>query len=122
MNASTISNPMIPTGSRSSRNGGGGNGGSSTGSINSDAVRHINRKKDSKVKLLAGSSLLRFLSWESRLRRFFNSAILISVKAPPQWTTPLLASPVGAAEAVEAPTLPFPSMIRDPEIPRYPFA
>ncbi|GKU92292.1 hypothetical protein SLEP1_g6040 [Rubroshorea leprosula] len=50
MRAKNMSTAKMTMGSSSSKNGGGGNGGSINGRISNDAVRHVSRSSDSKLK------------------------------------------------------------------------
>ncbi|KAH1031697.1 hypothetical protein J1N35_043871 [Gossypium stocksii] len=53
MKAKNISTVKMAMGSSSSMKGGGGNGGSIKGRMSKDAVRHISRSRDSKLKYFA---------------------------------------------------------------------
>lgn len=50
MKAKITSRARIPIGTRSSNDGGGGNGGKINGRIRSDAVKHMSKSDDSKLK------------------------------------------------------------------------
>ncbi|KAK5771464.1 hypothetical protein PVK06_047668 [Gossypium arboreum] len=58
MKAKNISTVKMAMGSSSSMKGGGGNGGSIKGRMSKDAVRHISRSRDSKLKYFACNDFL----------------------------------------------------------------
>jgi hypothetical protein len=78
MKAKTMSNTKIPIGSRSNMKGGGGNGASTKGRINKDAVTHMSKSNDAKLKWPVVNNLLVLPCESDRLySMFFFSALVL---------------------------------------------
>ncbi|KAJ6734045.1 hypothetical protein OIU74_005776 [Salix koriyanagi] len=80
MKAKNMSNAKMPIGSRSNMKGGGGNGGSTKGRINNDAVRHMSKSNDTRLKWLALNNLLLLPCESDRLYSIFSTLVLGSVR------------------------------------------
>lgn len=76
MKAKNMSNAKMPIGSRSNMKGGGGNGGSTKGRINKDAVRHMSKSNDTRLKWLALNNLLLLPCESDRLYSILSTLVL----------------------------------------------